>query len=81
MKKSAKQKNIIGTAVRELRRAQRPKVSQQDLAGRLAARGVVIDRSAIARIESGERFVSDYEALTIAQALKVPVERLFAGRR
>lgn len=81
MKKPARSKNLIGTAVRELRRIQRPKVSQQDLAGRLAARGVTIDRSAIARIESGERFVSDYEALAIAHALKVPVERLFMGRR
>lgn len=81
MKKSANQKNIIGGTIRELRLAQRTKVSQQDLAGRLAARGVIIDRSAIARIESGERFVSDYEALAIAHALKVPIERLFVGQR
>lgn len=80
MKKPGKLKNIIGAAIRELRRAQKPSVSQQDLAGRLAARGVEIDRSAIARIESGERFVADYEALAIAHALKVPIERLYAGR-
>lgn len=81
VKKSTKQNNITGGTIRELRLAQRPRVSQQDLAGRMAARGVVIDRSALARVESGERFVSDYEILAIAHALKVPVERLFLGRR
>lgn len=58
----------------------KPSVSQQDLAGRLAARGIQIDRSAIARIETRSRFVRDFEILGIAAALKVPLERLFAGR-
>lgn len=53
-------------------------MSQQDLAGRLAAKGVIVDRSAIARIESAERYVLDYEALAIAKSLKVSVEQLFA---
>lgn len=52
-------------------------MTQEDLAGRLAARGVTIDRSAIARIENGERYVLDYEVHAIAQAFKIPVERLF----
>jgi transcriptional regulator with XRE-family HTH domain len=47
------------------------------LSGRLAARGITIDRSAIARIEAGERYVLDYEAAAIAQAFRVPVEQLF----
>lgn len=52
-------------------------VSQQDLAGRLAALGISVDRSAVTRIESAERYVLDYEAEALAKALRVPIERLF----
>ena len=54
-----------------------PQVTQDDLAGRLSARGVSLDRSAVSRIESRERYVMDYEALAIAAALKVSIEWLF----
>jgi hypothetical protein len=73
-------KNVIGRVVRQLRLAQSPAVSQDDLAGRLAARGVTMDRSAVARIEAGDRYVLDYEAVAIARAFGVPVERLFARK-
>ena len=49
-------KNIISARVREARFALSPKVTQEDLAGRLAARNVGLDRSAIARIELGRRY-------------------------
>lgn len=55
-----------------------PPVSQDDLAGRLARRGVVMDRSAISRIENRTRYVMDYEARAIAQALKVTIAWLYA---
>ena len=73
MKKTrkAKQRNIIGHKVREARIRCSPPVSQEDLAGRLAAQGILIDRTAISRIESGSRYVMDYELLAIAKALKV----------
>lgn len=82
-KRSAKKasRNLVGPAVKELRLAQRPAVSQEDLAGRLAARGVSIDRSAIARIERGDRYVLDYEVLCIAKAFRVPIDRLFPKRK
>ncbi len=76
VKRSA-QKNVIGQTIKEVRLSAKPAVSQQDLAGRLAARGIQIDRSAIARIESGDRFVRDFEIIGIATALRVPLERLF----
>lgn len=57
--------------------SQRVAVSQQDLAGRLAALGVSLDRTAIARIEKGERYVLDYEAAAIAKAFRVAISRLF----
>ncbi len=71
---------MIGPAVRKLRLAQRTLVTQQDLAGRLAAKGVQLDRSALARIESGDRLVKDMEALAIAAALRVPIQELFSTK-
>jgi transcriptional regulator with XRE-family HTH domain len=79
MKKTtrAKQRNIIGSRVRRARLACKPPLLQEDLAGRLAAQGVVLDRSAISRIENGDRYAMDYEAAAIAKALKVSVAWLY----
>jgi DNA-binding XRE family transcriptional regulator len=41
---------------------------------------VKLDQSAIARIEQGDRFVLDLEAIAIAKVFKVPVERLFVRK-
>ena len=53
-------------------------MTQETLAARLAARcNVHIDRSALARIELGQRYIRDYEIIAIAKALKIPVAALF----
>jgi hypothetical protein len=70
-------KNVIGPSIKRIRVSTEPKVSQQDLAGRLAAIGVQIDRSAIARLERGDRFIRDFEIIGIAAALRVPLGQLF----
>lgn len=54
-----------------------PALSQDDLAGRLAKQGIVLDRSAISRIESHSRYLMDYEIRALARSLKVPVAWLF----
>ncbi len=79
MKKTrkARQRNVVGKRVREARLRLKPPVSQEDLAGRLAARGILLDRSAVSRIELQARYVMDYEAAAIARALKVSVDWLF----
>lgn len=66
-------RNIVGARLRELRLAAIPEVSLEDMSGRLAARGVTIDRSAIGRIENGNRYVLDYELKAFAQALRVQI--------
>jgi len=83
MKKTSKatKKNIIGARVREARLKRQPAVSQDDLAGRLAGQGVIMDRTAVSRIESQARYVMDYEAAAIARALKVSVAWLFGETR
>ena len=49
------------------------KLTQDQLAGRLAAVGVVLDRVTVAKIETGLRCVYDFEVLAFAKALEVDV--------
>lgn len=70
-------RNIIGGRVREARLKARPAFSQDDLAGKLAAKGVSLDQTAISRIESQQRYLMDYEVLALAECLKVSVAWLF----
>jgi hypothetical protein len=79
MKKTrkAQQRNLIGRRVRQARLKANPVVSQDNLAGRLASQGILLDRSAISRIGSQSRYVMDYEAAALARALKISVGWLF----
>jgi HTH-type transcriptional regulator, cell division transcriptional repressor len=79
MKKTrkAKARNEIGPRIRQARLRCQPPVSQDDLAGKLAARGVYLDRTAISRIESQSRYIMDYEISAVARALKVTVASFF----
>lgn len=74
-------RNIVGKRVRELRRAHIPRITQDQLAGRLAKQGVSLDRVAIAKIESGLRCVFDYEAKAFASALDVDLPTLFEATK
>ena len=62
-------KNICGARIRYARK--RLKLTQDDLAAKLQVSGVVIERNSISRIESGERFVADYELLILSKILNV----------
>lgn len=73
----SKFRNRIGPRVREARLRAKPAVSQDDLAGRLSAKGIALDRSAVSRIESQDRYVMDYEALALADCLKVSIAWLY----
>lgn len=64
-------KNLCGDKVREAR--QKKRLSQTDLAARLQIGGVILERDSVSRIESGTRFVADYELKAIAKALQVDV--------
>ena len=83
MKKTSKaeKRNIIGARVRQARLKSNPAVSQDDLAGKLAGQGILMDRTAISRIENQSRYAMDYEAAAIARALKVSVAWLFGESR
>lgn len=52
------------------------KPSQKALADLLQIAGLDVDKNAIQRIESGQRFVTDIELQVIAKVLKVSYEDL-----
>jgi transcriptional regulator with XRE-family HTH domain len=79
MKKTGQlaKRNLIGERIRKARLACKPPVTQDDLVGRLAARGITIDQTAVSRIENQTRYLMDYEIAAIARSLKVSVGWLF----
>ena len=76
MKHQKEKKNVFGPAIREARTSANPVVTQDELSARLATKGLVLDRSAISRIERQERYLMDYELLAICEALRVSVSLL-----
>ena len=67
-------KNLCGDRVRAARTMMR--LSQSDLAARLQVEGIIIERDSISRIESGTRFVADYELVVLAKVLRVDIKWL-----
>ena len=67
-------KNVSGDRIHQARAAMR--LSQSDLAARMQVNGVTIEREAISKIETGDRFVADYELVVFAKVLGVSMEWL-----
>ncbi len=68
--------NICGKNIFELRKQQKPKMSQRMLADKLQVNGIDVDKNAIQRIESGERFVTDIEVKALANIFGVSCDYL-----
>lgn len=66
--------NACGIMVAKLRKAEG--VSQRELADRLQRNGLDVDKNAVQRIESGQRFVTDIELLHLSQVLHVSLDQL-----
>ena len=64
-------KNICGDRIRLARLGKR--LSQTDLARMLQLHGGPAERDIISRMEIGDRLVTDYEVVTIAEVLDVSV--------
>lgn len=67
-------KNISGDRIHQARTTIR--LSQADLAARMQINGVAIEREAISKIETGDRFVTDYELLVFSRVFGVSMEWL-----
>lgn len=72
-------KNIIGNRVKEARNTHKPALTQENLSAKLDFLDIKLDRISISRIESGDRFVSDYEVVALAKALEVSLDWLLLG--
>ena len=67
--------NIVGVAVREYRKQLR--ISQRELADRLQIIGLDIDKNAVQRSESGQRFITDIELIYLAKVFNMSVVELY----
>ena len=67
-------KNISGDRIHQLRTSKR--LSQNELAARMQTHGVMIEREAISKIETGDRFVTDYELMVFSKIFEVSMEWL-----
>jgi len=56
-------------------------MTQDALSGRLARVGLTLDRAAIAKIETGRRYVLDFELAAFAKALGVTVSWLLGAKQ
>jgi transcriptional regulator with XRE-family HTH domain len=79
--KKAAPKNIVGGRVAEARQGSRPALTQDALSGKLAGKGIQLDRAAIAKIENNLRHVLDYELKGLAEALGVEVDWLLGDKK
>ena len=72
--------NVCGRAVAKFRKEM--KISQRELSDRLQLAGLDIDKNAVQRIESGQRFVTDIELIVLVRVLGKTLEELlgFAER-
>lgn len=68
--------NICGKNISIFRKELR--ISQRELASRLQLIGLDVDKNAIQRIESGQRFVTDIELIAIRKVLNKTFEELLA---
>lgn len=72
-------KNICGEQIAKIRSSQNPPFTQEQLTAKVQSLGLDIDRAAIAKIETKQRRVYDYEVVIFAKALNVSTSDLLAN--
>lgn len=68
--------NIVGISIRKLRLEQSG-MSQRILADKMQLMGIDLNKNAIQRIESGERFVTDIELKYFAEVFGITPNELY----
>ena len=74
--KAESRNNISGGNIAKLRKLLPKPNSQQALANRMQLLGIDLDKNAIQRIESGQRFVTDIELKAFAKLFNVTTDSL-----
>ena len=72
--------NICGIRIKELRQSLPEKTSQRQFAEILQREGIDIDKNAVQRIESGQRFITDIELKILSKALHVTCDELLENK-
>ena len=67
--------NVCGRNIARLRKEL--KLSQKKLADKLQLAGLDVDKNAIQRMESGQRFITDIELVYLAEIFNIGIENLF----
>lgn len=73
--------NIASSNIIQLRKSATPKMSQRLLADKVQLEGLDLDKNAIQRIESGQRFVTDIELKVFARIFQVSYEDLLSEHK
>lgn len=68
--------NICGKRIKKFRERLPEKTSQKQFSDMLQIAGLDVDKNAVQRIESGDRFVTDIELKIIARVLGVSYQEL-----
>ena len=76
-KTKAKKNNVCGENIAKYRRELN--ISQRELADRLQIVGLDVDKNAIQRMESGQRFITDIDLLYLCRVLNKSLAELFEG--
>ena len=66
--------NVCGEQIAKLRKGM--KISQRKLADKLQIAGLDVDKNAVQRMESGQRFITDIEMVYLAKVLNCTFEDL-----
>ena len=66
--------NVCGIKIAKYRKAM--DVSQRVLADRLQLAGLDLDKNAVQRMESGQRFITDIEIIALCRVLQVDFDDL-----
>ncbi len=74
-KTSDNKNNICGANITKFRKEM--KISQRALADKLQLIGLNVDKNAVQRMESGQRFITDIELLYLSEALERSISELF----
>ena len=67
--------NVCGANIAKRRKEM--KISQRELADRLQIAGLDVDKNAVQRMESGQRFITDIEILYLCDVLNQTLDQLF----
>ena len=75
-KSSTGKNNICGKKIRDLRKSLPGSPSQRAFADLLQLNGLDVDKNAVQRMESGDRFITEIELKIIAKTLQVSADEL-----